>query len=171
MNRYLQIAILIILGGIVVFVIPKISKAPTPQITNFEQCQQAGGSVDAGVCVAPNGTCCYYDENYIQPEVIVDTPQPGDLVTSPLPVKGRATGFWYFEANLPVTLKDTDGNILAQKGFQAQGEWMTEEYVEFEDILTFTTPGTEYGVLVIEKDNPSGLSEFDASFAVPVRFK
>ncbi|MBI2356036.1 MAG: Gmad2 immunoglobulin-like domain-containing protein [Candidatus Doudnabacteria bacterium] len=106
-----------------------------------------------------------------QAEVVIETPQRGDLVKSPLAVKGKAKGIWFFEANLPVTLKDQNGKILAQKGFQAKGEWMTEDYVEFEDTLTFAAPTTEFGVLVIENDNPSGLKEFEKSFAVPVRFK
>lgn len=110
-----------------------------------------------------------------QAEVVVETPQRGDLVTSPLLVKGKARGTWFFEANLPVTLKDQDGKILAQKGFMANppagGDWMTEDYVEFEDSLTFTAPTTEFGVLIIQNDNPSGLEENEKSFAVPVRFK
>lgn len=105
------------------------------------------------------------------PEVVVETPAWGDLVSSPLKVSGKARGTWYFEANLPVRLEDQTGKILAQKGFSAIGDWMTEDYVEFADILEFATPATEYGRIIIDKDNPSGLSEFDASFAIPVRFR
>jgi hypothetical protein len=88
-----------------------------------------------------------------------------------LTVTGKAKGNWYFEANLPVTLKDSNGKVLAQVGAQAQGEWMTEDYVNFTAVLNFPTPTTEFGVLLIEKDNPSGLPENDASYAIPVRFR
>ncbi|MBI4363448.1 MAG: Gmad2 immunoglobulin-like domain-containing protein [Candidatus Doudnabacteria bacterium] len=111
------------------------------------------------------------EEPFLETDVQVATPKPGDLVSSPLVVEGKARGTWFFEANLPVTLKDSNGKILAQKGFMAQGEWMTEDHVSFEGTLEFAQPETEYGVLLIEKDNPSELSEFDASFAVPVRFR
>ena len=104
-------------------------------------------------------------------DVIVETPKNGALVQSPLLVKGKARGNWFFEANLPVTLKDQNGKALAQKGFQAKGEWMTTDYVEFEDTLVFANPETEYGLLVIQNDNASGLPEFDKSFVVPVKFK
>ena len=122
-------------------------------------------------------------EGQENPEVIIDTPTWGQLVTSPMQVSGKARGTWYFEANLPARLEDQDGKILAQKGFQAKGDpepptssgygagWMTEEYVPFEDVLEFTQPETEFGRLIIEKDNPSGLPEHDASFAIPVKFR
>ena len=85
-------------------------------------------------------------------------------------VKGRARGSWYFEANLPVALKDSNGNILVQKGMQAQTDWMTTNYVDFQDTLTFSMPPTQYGELVISKDNPSGEPQNDAQFSVPVKF-
>ena len=104
-------------------------------------------------------------------DVVIDTPQSGDLVSSPLTVKGRARGFWFFEATLPVALKDQSGAALVRQAAQARGEWMTEDYVEFEVVLEFAAPSAEAGELVIEKDNPSGLPANDASFAVPVRFR
>jgi hypothetical protein len=107
-----------------------------------------------------------------QAEVVVETPTRGQVVTSPLTVTGKARGNWFFEANLPVTLKDLDGNVLAQVGAQAQGDWMTTEHVGFTTVLEFQVPADEeFGVLVIEKDNPSGLEEYDKSFTVPVRFR
>lgn len=111
------------------------------------------------------------EEPFQEIEVQVMSPQPGDLVTSPVTIKGKARGFWFFEANIPVTLKDSNGKILAQKGFQAKSSWMTEDFVEFEGTLEFVQPDTEFGLILIQKDNPSGLPEHDAEFAVPVRFK
>lgn len=171
-TRILQIVALIVVVVLAFFVIKRNpSNEPIVQITNYEECVQAGGNVVNGVCTAPNGTCCFSEKPPVaQPNVIVDTPKPMDLITSPLVVKGRAKGTWFSEANLPVTLKDGKGNILAQKGFQSIGDWMTTDYVEFADSLPFVTPQTQYGTLVISKDNPSGDPANDEDFPVPVRF-
>ena len=98
------------------------------------------------------------------------SPKPGDTVSSPLLIKGEARGTWYFEASFPVKLLDADGNIIAVHYAQAQGEWMTEEFVPFTSELIFETPQTETGTLVLQKDNPSGLAENDASIEIPVKF-
>lgn len=102
--------------------------------------------------------------------VIVDSPTPNAIVQSPLMVTGEARGTWYFEASFPVRLLDDQGNELAVAPAQAQGEWMTEEFVPFSVTLAFDTnaPG---GTLVLEKDNPSGLPEHAASVRIPVRFR
>ena len=173
-TRDIILAIIVVAGAAVIYFLPRESKAPDViAIYDFATCAEAGYPVAESqprTCRTPNGTV-YTETNQENPEVIVETPTQNALVTSPLRVKGKARGFWFFEANLPVTLKDQNGKILAQKGFQAKGEWMTTDHVEFEDTLTFQTPTTEFGVLLIEKDNASGLPQFDASFAVPVRFR
>jgi hypothetical protein len=104
-------------------------------------------------------------------EVEVLSPEPGQVVSSPLEVAGKAKGTWFFEANIVVTLKDQNGNILAKEGFMTADEWMTTDYANFSGTLSFSVPDTEYGLLLIEKDNPSGLEEFDAEFVVPIRFR
>ena len=72
-------------------------------------------------------------------------------------------------------LVDWDGRIIAESFAQAQGEWMTEEYVPFEGKLVFNVPpdaGPQslLGTLILRKDNPSGLPEHDDAFEIPVRF-
>jgi len=175
MNKYGQMAILVVLGALLIFLIPQHQvQAPSTMITNFETCEEAGGTITISeqgrVCTPPSGECCFVDEEPVA-EVKVSSPEFGGLVKSPLKVTGQARGTWFFEANLPVVLKDSNGKILAQQGFQAAADWMTTEFVPFEGVLTFATPETELGVLIINKDNPSGLTEFDSSFAVPVRFR
>lgn len=99
------------------------------------------------------------------------SPTPGQLVTSPLVVTGEARGTWYFEASFPVKLLDADGNVIVSHYAQAQGEWMTTEFVPFSSTLTFAMPATATGTLVLEKDNPSGLPEHDDAIRIPVRFR
>ncbi len=101
----------------------------------------------------------------------VHQPQQLALITSPLLITGQARGTWYFEASFPARLLDANGVLLAQAPVQAVGEWMTEEFVPFNGELTFGQPTTETGTLVLKKDNPSGLPEYDKELRIPVRFR
>ena len=112
------------------------------------------------------------DSDGIEEAIIqVTYPEPNAIVTSPLTVTGKARGTWYFEANFPVRLLDGNGREIAVIPAQAQGEWMTTNFVPFNVILNFTNPTTTIGTLVLEKDNPSGLPENDDSLEVPVLFE
>lgn len=102
--------------------------------------------------------------------IVVDAPLPNALVESPLVISGRARGTWYFEASFPVKLYDEAGTLLGVTPAQAQGEWMTTEYVPFKVVLAFTKPTTPTGTLVLEKDNPSGLPQYANELRIPVRF-
>lgn len=101
----------------------------------------------------------------------VDFPKPNEIVSSPLEVTGQARGSWYFEASFPVRLEDTSGNIIASGAAQAQGEWMTENFVPFIARLEFANVTATSGILVLEKDNPSGLPENADELRVPVIIK
>ncbi|HTK05063.1 MAG TPA: Gmad2 immunoglobulin-like domain-containing protein [Candidatus Eisenbacteria bacterium] len=101
----------------------------------------------------------------------VTYPQPGDEVSSPLIATGEARGNWYFEASFPVKLLDANGNEVVAFHAQAQGDWMTTEFVPFKAVLEFEhPPATPTGTLVLMKDNPSGLPEKDDEIRIPVRF-
>jgi len=97
-------------------------------------------------------------------------PTANSEVSSPLSINGEARGTWYFEADFPVRIEDANGNVLGLHYATAQGDWMTEAYVPFTSELTFTTPTTESGFLILVKDNPSGLPEHDDQVTIPVRF-
>ena len=104
--------------------------------------------------------------------IVVATPVKDSLITSPLSISGRARGQWYFEGSFPLELKDDNGHVIAQGHATAQGEWMTEDFVPFLGTLQFNVPSAKgRGVLVLRKDNPSGLPEHDDAIAVPVMFK
>ena len=106
----------------------------------------------------------------LNPMITVATPQPNQVVTSPLTVTGEARGPWYFEASFPVKLVDAQGNLIVQHYAQAQGEWMTGDLVPFSSTLTFTTTA-KTGFLILEKDNPSGLPENADEIQIPVKFE
>jgi hypothetical protein len=100
----------------------------------------------------------------------VTSPVANAVISSPLTVTGEARGGWYFEADFPVRLLDGNGREIGMGIAQAQGEWMTTNFVPFVATVTFTNPTTTTGTLVLEKDNPSGLPENAAEYRVPVRF-
>jgi hypothetical protein len=79
-----------------------------------------------------------------------------------LTVVGKARGMWYFEASFPVEL--IVGTTTVAKGIaEAQSDWMTEEFVPFEIEIEYATEYSgEDAVLILKKDNPSGLPENDA---------
>lgn len=107
--------------------------------------------------------------NTSNPNISVTSPQPNSTVTSPLTITGEAR-LWYFEASFPVRLLDGNGNEIAVAPAQAQGDWMTENFVPFVATLTFNTPTTSTGKLILEKDNPSGEPQFDEHIEIPVNF-
>ncbi|MCE5328738.1 Gmad2 immunoglobulin-like domain-containing protein [bacterium] len=103
-------------------------------------------------------------------QIKVTKPTPNQLIESPLTIEGEARGTWFFEATFPVKLLDTNGDVIATYFAQAQGEWMTEDFVPFKTQLIFEKPSTDTGILILEKDNPSGLPKNDARIEIPVRF-
>jgi hypothetical protein len=105
----------------------------------------------------------------------VDSPLPGELVTSPLTIRGRARGNWFFEGTFPVILTNWDGLIIAQHYATARGEWMTTEFVPFEAVIEFEIPPyvgdfSRRGSLILQKNNPSGLPQFDDALEFTVFF-
>lgn len=100
----------------------------------------------------------------------VDARFASTTFTSPMTVTGTARGGWYFEASFPVELRDANNSLLASSVAQAQGDWMTTNYVPFTTTLTFGTPTTATGTLILKKDNPSGMPQNDNQLVIPVQF-
>lgn len=103
-------------------------------------------------------------------QIKVTKPAPNQVVQSPLIIEGEARGTWFFEATFPVKLLDVNGDVIATYFAHAQGEWMTEDFVPFKAQLIFEKPATATGILILKKDNPSGLPENDAKIEILVRF-
>ena len=104
--------------------------------------------------------------------ILVDSPLPGAVISSPLKITGQARGMWFFEGDFPVSLVNPDGTALSQGFCTAKGDWMTEAFVPFEGLVTFTQDSTvDRGMLVFKKDNPTGNPEFDDAIEIPVFFK
>ncbi|OHA58281.1 MAG: hypothetical protein A2571_03440 [Candidatus Vogelbacteria bacterium RIFOXYD1_FULL_44_32] len=153
---------------------------PTPvqisEINSFEDCVDAGYPILESYpeqCQTADGRSFTRDignANELTNLIVLDSPRPGERVTSPLTITGQARGTWYFEASFPVEIQDESGKTLAQVPAQAQGEWMTEEFVPFAVTIDFAAPISGTGKLILHKDNPSGLPENDNSLIVPLKF-
>jgi hypothetical protein len=104
--------------------------------------------------------------------IVLESPEPYESVTSPLVLTGKARGGWYFEASFPITIVNWDGLIIAEGYAEAQGDWMTSEFVPFKATINFTKPSfDERGTIILKKDNPSGLPENDDALEIPIRFQ
>jgi hypothetical protein len=104
--------------------------------------------------------------------VKIDLPKENQKVRSPIKISGQAKGNWFFEGSFPVEIVDTDGNILVSGFATSTEDWMTENFIPFSAILEFVKPtSTKNVLLVLKKDNPSGLSEYDESISIPLILK
>jgi len=108
--------------------------------------------------------------------IVVDLPTPGAVTGKEFSVIGRARGMWFFEASFPMELLDKDGKVLVNSYAQAQGDpaspdgvnWMTEDFVPFKGEMKAPESYIGPAILVLRKDNASGLPEHDASISFPI---
>ena len=148
------ISILIIVAALILFVLPGNTKAPT---TNNQ-------ATTTPVVQAPQNP-------QFEDMLVVESLRNNATIASPLTITGKARGGWYFEASFPVQVKNASGTVIAEGPAQAQGEWMTEQFVPFKITLTFPTQAAgSKGTVVLHNDNPSGLPENDKSLEIPVTF-
>ena len=104
--------------------------------------------------------------------IFVDAPLPGAHISSPLILKGKARGIWFFEGDFPVILLDAQGEKIAESYVSAKEEWMTENFVTFEGVLHFKGSFSGMrGTLILKKDNPTGLNQFDDALEIPITFE
>lgn len=177
------VVVILALGALLALLIQK-PKTETLVIDTFEECAEFYPVMESfpRQCQTPDGRF-FVEEVEEAPEapattagipdlVSVENPTIGERITSPLTVTGSARGTWYFEASFPIEVRDAEGNLIGQGYGEAQGEWMTEDFVIFKSIpITFAAqPAGSTGMVILRKDNPSGLPEHDRSLEVPVTF-
>jgi hypothetical protein len=93
-----------------------------------------------------------------------------DTIFSPYIIEGQVAG-WYFEGSFPIKLLDANNKEIAVAIAEAQGDWMTEEFVPFKAKLEFLVDKDQEGTLIFMKDNPSDLPEYDEKYVVSVNLK
>lgn len=160
---------------------PNCEFAPCPQksnpsVTDFDSCVARGNPVMESFPRQCSMNGRTYLEELVTPSDGTDNPRISEphvnsIVTSPLTVRGQAPGSWFFEGSFPVQLLGVDGKILASGLATAEGDWMTTSPVPFMAMLSFPSPQSGSGTLVLERDNPSGLPEMATSVSVPIRFE
>jgi hypothetical protein len=174
MNK--KILIFLLICVFLVFIYYSKPESNIVEVSNFEECVAQNYSVMESYprqCRTPDGETFVEDiGNEIDKMDLISSynPRPNQEIFSPLFINGQARGYWFFEASFPVKLLDGNGNEIAFTIAQAQDEWMTEDFVPFEAVLEFEKPDTENGVLVFQKDNPSGLLENSDELIVPIKF-
>ncbi len=169
------LALAIVVGGFIFFY----KKAGSPivlDVKSFEDCLDAGYPVLESFprqCKTPDGRT--FAEEVVPPitynntskeKIVVDMPTPGSVTGKEFEVRGKAAG-WYFEGSFPAKVLDKNGKVLWQGPAQAQGDWMTAEFVPFKFLVKVPENYIGPATLVLEKDNPSGEAKFDASISFP----
>lgn len=132
------------------------------------------------ILIRTNDRTKILDNAQVPLPVLVDTNQSspitvtnlasGQTITVPMTVTGTVVGNWFFEGSFPVFMKDASGNQIGVGLASSTQDWMTVNTIPF----SVTLPATSYhgqGSIVFTKDNPSGESQFDASYVVPVVFQ
>lgn len=145
-------------------------------INGFEECVEAGNPVMESYpeqCRSKDGRVFSRNignELEKSDKIRVESPRPGDGVSSPLQVSGQARGMWFFEAEFLAKVADEGGVVLGQGIMRAEGEWMTEDFVDFSGEVVFDRSERKAGQLILEKSNPSGLPENDEQLVIPIKF-
>jgi len=129
-----------------------------------------------GSAVGRSGPDCDFPPCPKEDLIQIESPAAYEIISSPLVVKGKARGTWFFEASFSVVLTDWDGRIIAQVPAGTQNDWMTEDFVPFEAVIEFEKPAHIEGVvnrgsLILKKDNPSGLPQYDDALEMTVFFE
>ena len=134
----------------------------------YNQATPSGNQGSSGLC----GQSENRENDLAKADLIkVSYPLPGDIIETPLRVKGEARGFWFFEASFPYKLLAANGEVIAQGAIQAEADWMTEDFVPFSAEIDFSYPPAGKIVLVLIKDNPSGLAENTDELKIPLVVK
>lgn len=105
--------------------------------------------------------------------IVMISPQPLESISSPVTVTGQARGNWFFEASFPVVIVNWDGLIIGEGFATADGDWMTTEFVPYTAEVYFSPDPNAYsqnGAIILQRDNPSGLPEYDEALEIPVVF-
>lgn len=169
-----KIFIAIILSIIAIFLWKTFSPKDIP--LNFEECVAMGNPVMESYprqCKHGEETFVEEVEDYSTGKenlIRVSNPVPNQEITSPFAASGEARGYWFFEASFPISILDGNGNEIVMGIAEAQGEWMTEDFVPFLSNIVFEKPETSNGTIVFHRDNPSGLPENDNSIEIPITF-
>jgi hypothetical protein len=151
-----------------------------------EFCQSRGGyfnecasacrhNPEATICTMQCVPICEYAVINNKADLIrVDYPRPNQVFSDlKIAIAGQARGTWFFEGSFPIEIKSLDNSVTYADGFAtAQGEWMTEDFVAFNSEIEISHISYRGKVnLILKKDNPSDMREFDDQLVIPIELK
>lgn len=175
-NPFVTVAFIAFLGFVVGYFISEVPTVPEPIA-----CTADAKLCPDGSAVGRIGPNCEFAPCPTPPSsriaddlIVIDYPMLGDTISSPVIVRGKARGSWFFEASFPIIIVDWDGRIIGEGHATAQDDWMTTEFVPFIGTISYTVdPQTPYdrGAVIFRKDNPSGLPQNDDAREVPIVFE
>lgn len=165
------VAVVAVAGFVVWF-----NSSDLPRENDVVYCTMEAKLCSDGSYVGRTGSKCEFALCPKEDLIRILSPMANEEISSPLAIKGEARGYWFFEASFPIVLVDWDGRIIAQAIATAEKEWMTEDFVPFTAELSFEKPEfirnfSKRGALILQKDNPSGLSEHDDALEIPIVFR
>ncbi len=174
MKRNIFILIFIVFTLVIGFYFWNGSKIKTSivQKNNKKGCTLEAKLCPDGSSVGRAGPNCEFDPCPGEKEgILISSPKNNEKVKNPFKIEGQAKGFWFFESEFTAELYDTNNNSLGRAILTAKGNWMTENFVPFEGKLNFSKPSTSSGILRFLNSNPSGISEQQRIFEIPVQFE
>ena len=149
----------------------------TPIVMSFADCAKVYPVMESypRQCKTPDGRT-YAEEIALNPTYInasadmikITNPYPGAVTGKTFTVTGEARGTWYFEGSFTIELLDKNSKRLAIAVAQAEGEWMTENFVPFKAEIKVPENYIGPATLILNKDNPSDMREHDASVSFPI---
>jgi hypothetical protein len=144
---------------------------------DFLSCVASGGSILESFprqCKTETGATFVEDiGNLLEKDSLIRviTPRPNEIVSAPVLIEGVARGSWFFEGSFPVVLETATGTVMARGFATALSEWMTESFVPFRATLEYSPATSSPAILILKKDNPSGLPEKDDYLKIPIQLK
>ncbi|OGG45392.1 hypothetical protein A2673_01215 [Candidatus Kaiserbacteria bacterium RIFCSPHIGHO2_01_FULL_50_13] len=178
-NIFIVLAVILVLATGVMWLKNRGAESAA-MVTTFEECVARGNPVMESY---PR-QCRHGGELFVEnignelekmDLIRLESPRPNAVVLSPLEIKGEARGSWFFEASFPIVIVDWDGKIIGQGYAEAEGEWMTTEFVPFVatvefDVSQISGAYANRGTLILQKNNASGLPEHDDALETPIFF-
>jgi hypothetical protein len=166
MNRYFVLTVIFLLGVIVLLSwLLWVKNAEAPSVSSpmsTETAQTEASKTDLQKTPAPKP---------LHARIVMSQPRNGAHVGPTFSIEGKAPGNWFFEGSAPFLVRTETGEKIAQGTIRAQGEWMTENLVDFAGDVSITGEYRGSAILVLIKDNPSGLPEQDDALEIPLFIK
>jgi hypothetical protein len=93
---------------------------------------------------------------------------PNSKVSGIISYRGSIRGGWFFEGNILINVLDEEKNVLLNSNAVATTDWMTEEPVDFEGNIDFSTLPKGDAFIEIHNDNPSDGEGVQKFIQIPI---